>query len=852
MSITLPDVQQLGEFQPNAVQQRPEEGLAQAVSYTPGIVGAAQSQAADETKSALDKLQDLHNDAVARDASNQFMNAATDLDTKFKSEPNQMAAIPVYQAKYQAMQQQLGANMPLEAQEKFLNDSSGYMGYVHRQMAGDAAQQYQKSIDKTFETTMQLALQNPNAPGSRQNYIDASVNRAKNSAGDNPEMLANTAKLAEKDFGISLLANKPANEQSQIIKPIADWLAGGGVSDGTPKDMGADTVKPYSAKQVSDMQALVAKPSQFDPLFEKAHAAYPDVAVSDLKLHAAAESSMNPNAVFKDKDGNIISQGLMGIATSNNSKLGVTDPTNAEQSIMAAAKLMHENGATTTKDADLQYYGGKNGQGPNSQQYAENLAAVRGSGTSGSTPPPITIDGHPYNIQPEKAMQIYESAQTKLAQQNAATRAQYDINLDRGTLTRPQLDDAYNKGIYTPAEYTRATAQMDKQQQDKIVQINATQQVNNALIGNGYVDTTDKDQVAAANDIYSGIVNNQGNAPSLDLKLNLAGRMGFIPDDLMAEIKGGMNSGDPQKVQDSMNTILTMQGSNPVLASKISKPDTDMALTLKDYMDRGMSLPNAMDMYAKSQNVPQAQKDERSKIFDTQYANFDATNFIKEQNTPKGILPAIGRALHFSDQTPDVPPVMAADFMRNWRDEMLRNGSPDAAKQIALADTNRVWGVSAVGTTPEEATGPVTAVGLDRGLRSEPIGTRRYMPYAPENFYGVPGGIDNAKWINEQMVDDVQKYGKSLDGSPIDASTLMVSPTFSQHNGKPTYFISRVNDQGIIEPVFGKDNQQLEWHPDWASSKEKQRLDTKPNYYMKAIRGAGAVGKSLDFYGDSD
>lgn len=142
-----------------------------------------------------------------------------------------------------------------------------------------------------------------------------------------------------------------------------------------PQDMKADFVKPYTAKQVQEYRDLATKPSPYDDLFEKAHEAYPGVSVADLKLHAAVESSMDPNA------DNGKSIGLMQIQKDNLAKLGITDAKDPGQSIMGAAKLMSESGGKDSRTQDLTYYGGSDQKqwGKNTQQYAENLAAVRGT-----------------------------------------------------------------------------------------------------------------------------------------------------------------------------------------------------------------------------------------------------------------------------------------------------------------------------------------------------------------------------------------------------------------------------------------------------------------------------------------
>ena len=367
MAIQLPEIQDLNKYQPTAVEPQAREGLAQAVSYTPGVAQAAMGTAAAQTGDALNKLQDLQNETTARAASNKFMDAATALDTQFRQEPNMGAAMPAYQQKYRDLQTQLSNNMPPEAQKQFLSDSQSYMGFVHRQMAETSASQFTNNITETNETAAQLALQNiqrnPNDPAwvlnNKNAFIAAKVALIKNHGGDETAQ-SNEAQIQENNINKEItgawLAAKPVAQQAQLLNA-------GIPKDGQPADLGADYVKPYSPQQVTEYRDLATKPNEYDPLFTAAAQKYaaqngldPNTLMQEGKLHAAVESSMNPNAK------NAQSQGLMGVSNENLASLKVANPLDPAQNIDAGMKILAQNMSAVqpgdTRSADLMYYGG--------------------------------------------------------------------------------------------------------------------------------------------------------------------------------------------------------------------------------------------------------------------------------------------------------------------------------------------------------------------------------------------------------------------------------------------------------------------------------------------------------------
>ncbi len=155
-----------------------------------------------------------------------------------------------------------------------------------------------------------------------------------------------------------------------------------------PKDENASFVKPYDQGQIGNIVSLVKKASPYDPIIDKVAKQY-NVSPTELKLRLAAESGLNAKAVSP--------AGAVGIAqiTPATAKTLGIDPNDPEQAIDGAARLMVKAGdtvgSTNYAQADRLYYGGNVGaDGPNTNQYVDNLRAVRQALYGPQAPAPMT------------------------------------------------------------------------------------------------------------------------------------------------------------------------------------------------------------------------------------------------------------------------------------------------------------------------------------------------------------------------------------------------------------------------------------------------------------------------------
>jgi hypothetical protein len=155
---------------------------------------------------------------------------------------------------------------------------------------------------------------------------------------------------------------------------------------GMPPNLGADTVKPYDQGKIAYLVRKIDAPTKYDAWIQEA-ARKEGIDPRELKLRIGAESNFDPNAKSGQGAG-----GIMQFTPETAAHYGI-DSTDPRDSIFGAAKVLadyqRKAGGDMSK-VDMMYYGGESGKGwgPNTKQYAANLAAVRQqAGLATSTTP---------------------------------------------------------------------------------------------------------------------------------------------------------------------------------------------------------------------------------------------------------------------------------------------------------------------------------------------------------------------------------------------------------------------------------------------------------------------------------
>jgi hypothetical protein len=426
-------------------------GVASYQSHTrmEGMAAAYEQQAGNELQQAGDILknyQDKQDNIVALDAVNRLkeasINLAQDPDNGYTNVKGNAVVGPQFVKQYQdRFEQQQGsianslANdnqrslfaqhaevVGLSYQSDLLHHQAKETQVFNTQTRSDTIDLAMKDIaahpydDQTYDKNAAIAGQAVVAQGKDmglegQALADytkdklSSLNskalayRTQSMAQDNPMLASDFFHKHELEFDpqtrIELGQHLKTTTDAQITrlqgkKIVDDEIASrsGASASFVPQDFKADYVKPFNQDQISQYVDAVKKPSPYDKLINEAATKY-NISPTELKLRAVVESSLNPNA-----DNGKGAVGLMGFNTDTAKQFGI-DPKDPAQSIDGAARLMAAAGGTLGGDmskVDKTYYGGSpTAVGKNTEQYAENMRAVRAQLYGGNQTKALTL-----------------------------------------------------------------------------------------------------------------------------------------------------------------------------------------------------------------------------------------------------------------------------------------------------------------------------------------------------------------------------------------------------------------------------------------------------------------------------
>lgn len=280
--------------------------------------------------------------------------------------------------------QQTFARLSADMTSMFGQEAIGIQSRLNGEFAKNQYTDMSKSLSSVaakdytqVESLTQQALMAINDPEGRFARVPEPTREAfRRSIREDIEFAA--AKGFARSFPNAVLGKMPDDVRSKVQDAVAKPA-----TPGLPPDLKAPIVKPYDQGKIDFIAKRVAQPSPYDQAFKDAAQLY-NLDWRELKMRSVAESNLDPNAKSSQNAG-----GIMQLTPETAAQLGV-DRNNPVASIYGAAKLIAgyrtKAGGDMSK-VDMMYYGGEGGTawGPNTKQYAANLAATRvavGLGTS--------------------------------------------------------------------------------------------------------------------------------------------------------------------------------------------------------------------------------------------------------------------------------------------------------------------------------------------------------------------------------------------------------------------------------------------------------------------------------------
>lgn len=360
----------------------------------------------------------------------------------------------------------------------------------------------------------------------------------------------------------------------------------------------------------------------------------------------------------------------------------------------------------------------------------------------------------------------------------------------------PTFDDIQimvDKQQLTPSQGLKLSEDLAKTTKSITDYHDAVSHVELAAQAGVAVDASNKIQMKVVNDRYVSEISKQtGDAATMNArKASYAARMGVLPNALDAEIRSGLRSTNPEAVANATDLYNRLKSANPRLAQDLPEQDRIMATTISMNVEKGYNSQDALVKARENMNVPPAQKEARGKEFD---------GLIKSSKSSSWIQSQVNSIWHNDPNSID--PAMVMEFDDASRTLYMQSGDLDAARTEALQQVQKTWAKSRVGSS------------------------NRWTKHSPEKIYGVPTLDDaaNAKWMNEQLVDDLTQG--SITVGDWSQDSLMVTPDVSvtSPSGKPVYNIMHKDENGVWQRQLQPDGQPMQWYPQWEQSKMYKKL----------------------------
>lgn len=440
---------------------------------------------------------------------------------------------------------------------------------------------------------------------------------------------------------------------------------------------------------------------------------------------------------------------------------------------------------------------------------------------------------------------------------NASKKSDLEIALARGEKGYGDVEQAFHSGVIDAEDRTRYTIGLDKRglELDKARKAGAF--LDAVAAGNAVVDPKNSQQRDMVNedfrekaaafmsgggdqDFRSGNEQPKTDADLAGFIVDYSLKMGMIPDDVKSNLRGQLISGSPDQRIAASDQIEKLRQANPSLVqASFDQSDIEAATMIADQARAGVPVETAVKNVDDRLRVDSATRDARKEGFNQafkpspnqtqlQAGKSDLAGQINSNSERwLGWLPLVG-------DNPDVPDVMASEYMKLTEDAYIRTGDMATARKTATDNLQSVWGVSSIN------------------------GKRAWMKFAPENYYGAPAGYglsatENSAWMKDQLVGDFTDNAL-IDisaGKAADRLSIVPDPLGRKKEGKPVFQVMFQDSSGKWTPVLDQKGNVMAWRPDWDRSAKKSELDlarTQRMFNSQQDRRQGAMVAGMGAY----
>lgn len=383
------------------------------------------------------------------------------------------------------------------------------------------------------------------------------------------------------------------------------------------------------------------------------------------------------------------------------------------------------------------------------------------------------------------------------------------IGVHRGVKTHLDIEEAYRNGDITPATRTSLTNYLDKETERRQLVASEISRVQSAGDGGQPLDPKSKGDRDALNLHYDSAASQWKPEEAVGRSIQYSAQYGIVPEKFRSLIRGNLRSGNPEQALLASDTIARLRNLNPQLLNDFADEDLRLGNVVGSLTQAGIPPQQALNLAQDSLKVDKATFETRQRDYELVRGKTETERAQADKRWMEGKLNSIWSF------DPTIDPLMHAEFNSLAQSEYVKTGNLDASRQFALDHVNRMWGRTEVG------------------------GDRRYMKWAPENFYGINNlsPKQNAEWMNEQLLQDVQKGAFVNPDNPLTKDRLVLMPDPTRTNqGRPVYQVSIKGEDGILHTVTDNGGRPLSWVPDWNSSDAKKRAEANTQKQIEDAR----------------
>lgn len=374
-----------------------------------------------------------------------------------------------------------------------------------------------------------------------------------------------------------------------------------------------------------------------------------------------------------------------------------------------------------------------------------------------------------------------------------------EIKVSRGDVTYSDVEAAYQggDGWLKPKERTRLVKELDRQLEEGQKKADQIELINAYDEGGINIDPKNPEDRAALNTHYEATVMTwamEGADDIIERSVDYSIKYGVIPDMVKGRIRGNIRAGTPEQKVMASTMLAKLRNANQDLLNEFDNQDISKGNLIAVFSEYGAEPAEAVRLVEESLNQPQSVIDVRERDYaDLEKDIYPAADWLSDKLDPS-----------WRKFAPEIPPVMAEEFNQLALAEYKTHGNLDAARMSAFDRVLRVWGESRIN------------------------GEFTMMKFAPEKFYGIPAlsTEDNTEWMREQLIDDLNKSDSMIDVNE-NSVWLSIIPRATNNFGGPVYQINHIDEMGTSRELRKGNGDIIPWNPNWATSKEKARLDAQ-------------------------